>query len=116
MKKLSLIMLNLICAAAAVFGSEADDITGQVNNASSLMPKGTEQGIMSQFTPGMIITGAVFGAFGVYAFGRGKKRQNGMLMAIGVGLLIYPWFVPNLLLNIIIGSLLCVAFYYKRNG
>ena len=111
-----MIMFNLIIAAAAVFGGEADEISKQVNDASSLMPKGTEQGLMSQFTPGMIITGAIFGAFGVYAFNRGRKRQDGILMAIGVALLVYPWLVTNLFLNVLIGVALSAAFYYKRNG
>ena len=117
MKKLAFMFSGFFYFAAAVFATETDDITGQVNNATSMMPdKATQDGLMASLSPGMIISGAVFGAFGLYAFNRGKKRQDALLIAIGIALLVYPWFVTNLLLNILIGGLLCGAFYYKRNG
>jgi hypothetical protein len=116
MKKIIVMISLLLAFTAAVFCAEADEITGQVQDATSFMgSKAKQDSLLGGFTPGVIIAGIIFGTFGLYAFGRGKKRQNFWLMIIGVALMVFPYFVRETLPTIIVGSLLCVAFYYKRN-
>ena len=117
MKKSLIIVFVLLCLTAAVYCEETQkDIENQVQDATSLMgSKANQDKMIAGFTPGALIAGIVFGTFGIYAFGRGKKRQNMPLMLIGVALMVFPYFVRETIWTIVVGGLLCVAFYYKRN-
>jgi hypothetical protein len=61
-----------------------------------------------------IITGFIFGIVGWYAFMHGWKSKSIRPSIIGVALMIYPYFVSNTVLSIIIGLALCAALYYWR--
>lgn len=61
-----------------------------------------------------LVTGLVFGSVGMAYWAYGKKRhKKGMLWA-GVALMVYPYFVDNLSLSILIGAaLFTVPFFYR---
>lgn len=61
-----------------------------------------------------IIGGFIFGIVGWYAFIHGKKEKSIRPMVIGIVLMVYPYFVSNTLLMIIIGLGLSAALYYWR--
>jgi hypothetical protein len=116
MNKIIILIVIMFGLSVAIFCSEADEITGQVQDATSIMgSKAKQDKLIAGFSPGALVAGILFGTFGIYAFGRGKKRQNFWLMIIGVALMVYPYFVRETVYIIIVGSLLCAAFYYKRN-
>lgn len=53
----------------------------------------------------------IFGTFGIYLFRHGKKRAHGPVLAIGIALMIYPYFIENLFLLWAIGvGLLALAY------
>ena len=116
MKKSMIVLFVLLSLTAAVYCGEMEDLTGQVQDATSLMgSKAKQDNMIAGFEPGALIAGIAFATFGLYAFGRGKKRQNVPLMLIGVALLAFPYFVRETLWTIVIGGLLCVGFYFRRN-
>lgn len=117
MKKSLMIVLIILSLTAVVFCTETEDIAGQVTDATSMMgSKAKQDNMIAGFSPGALVAGILFGTFGIYSFGRGKKRQNVMLMLIGVALMVFPYFVRETAWTIVVGALLCGAFYYKRNG
>jgi hypothetical protein len=62
----------------------------------------------------LLLAYLIFGVLGMYVFRYGK--QNGMLsqMLIGLGLMLYPYFVSGALLTWAIGILLLIIFYFVR--
>jgi len=62
-----------------------------------------------------IFGGIIFGIIGWYAFIHGKKEKNWRAMAIGIALMVYPYFVPNVILFFIIGIALTAALYFWRD-
>ena len=116
MKKSLILFFVLTCLTSVVYCGEMEDIAGQVQDATSLMgSKAKQDSMIAGFEPGALIAGIAFATFGLYAFGRGKKRQNMPLMLIGIALLVFPYFVRETVWTIVIGGLLCVGFYFKRN-
>jgi len=61
-----------------------------------------------------IISGIVFGIVGWYAFLHGKREKSWRPMAIGVALMVYPYFIPNAILSLVVGLGLCAALYFWR--
>ena len=62
-----------------------------------------------------LISGFIFGIVGWYAFIHGKKEKQWRPMVIGVALMVYPYFVSNTLVSILIGLGLCVTLYFWRD-
>jgi hypothetical protein len=65
--------------------------------------------------PSSLIAGFIFGVFGLAVFRHGKKNVNYNLLAIGAGMMIYPYFVENPWLNWGIGFALSYGAYYFWN-
>jgi len=61
-----------------------------------------------------ILGGIIFSIIGWYAFWHGKKEKNWRAMAIGIVLMVYPYFVANTLLFFTIGIALTAALYFWR--
>ena len=61
-----------------------------------------------------IIGGIIFSIIGWYAFIHGKREKSVRPMVIGVGLMVYPYFVANTLLFFVIGMALTAALYFWR--
>ena len=61
-----------------------------------------------------ILSGTVFGIIGWFAFIHGKKEKSWRPMAIGVALMVYPYFVSNTILAVLIGIALTAALYFWR--
>lgn len=50
------------------------------------------------FTPSAIFAGFIFGVLGMYFLKRGKNEAELPLFAVGLILVIYPYFVENVFL------------------
>jgi len=57
----------------------------------------------------------LFGAVGFVFFAYGKKQLRPIPMGIGVSLMIYPYFVSNTVLLVIIGAVLTAVPWVFRN-
>ncbi len=62
-----------------------------------------------------LIGGTLFGIIGFAAFLYGKKEKAFKPLAIGIVLMVYPYFVPNTVLIYIIGTALTTALYFWRD-
>ncbi len=62
-----------------------------------------------------IIAAILFGAVGFIAFAYGKKMSSWKPMAIGILLMVYPYFVSNTMATYLIGLGLCAALYFFRD-
>lgn len=77
-------------------------------------------GLSSLVTPGgginwwLIISGIVFSFIGWLGFMYGKKNKSMRPMVIGASLMIYPYFVPNAILAVIIGIALTAVLFFWR--
>ncbi len=57
----------------------------------------------------------VFGFIGMGYFSFGKKRENNIFLLAGIALIVFPYFVDGLTLNIIVGvSLSIIPFLALR--
>ena len=61
-----------------------------------------------------IVWGIIFGSIGLGYFIYGKKQQVAMPMICGLGLMVYPYFVSNTLLLVLIGAALSAIPYFIR--
>ena len=62
-----------------------------------------------------LIGGMLFGIIGFAVFLYGKKEKAFKPLAIGIVLMVYPYFVPNTVLIYIIGTALTAALYFWRD-
>ncbi len=61
-----------------------------------------------------IMWGLLFGCVGLGYFVYGKKQAAIMPLICGIGLMVFPYFVSNLYLLVIIGVVLAVLPYFVR--
>ena len=61
-----------------------------------------------------LIWGVVFGAVGLAYFVYGKKQQMFVPLLCGIGLMVFPYFVSNTVVLLIVGSLLSAIPYLFR--
>jgi len=61
-----------------------------------------------------LIWGLIFGSIGLGYFIYGKKQKRGVPFASGIGLMVFPYFVTNNYLLVIIGVVLLALPYYFR--
>lgn len=54
----------------------------------------------------------VFSAIGWAAFRRGRSESNIVCLLLGIALMVYPYFVEGLTLNLLIGAALSAAVWY----
>lgn len=62
-------------------------------------------------TTSNIIGGIIFGGIGFAAFIYGKKTASARPMMIGLGLMVYPYFIANTLWMYAVGALLTAALF-----
>ncbi len=56
----------------------------------------------------------IFGAIGAGYFIYGKNQRNPVMMGLGAALCVYPYFVTDLVLTLIIGTALTLAPFFLR--
>ena len=61
-----------------------------------------------------ILWGVLFGGIGVGFFIYGKKQQAVVPLITGIALCVYPYFVSNVYLLVIIGCVLMAIPYFIR--
>jgi len=66
-------------------------------------------------TPAALFGSLFFGVIGLVAFRYGKKSTLIVPMLLGLGLMIYPWFVSETWMLYVIGSALTGAVWFFRN-
>jgi len=61
-----------------------------------------------------LIWGMVFGAIGLGFFVYGKKQKAIVPLTTGIALLIFPYFISNVYLLVIVGAVLVALPYFVR--
>jgi hypothetical protein len=61
-----------------------------------------------------ILWGVLFGSFGAGYFLYGKKRGMIMPLVCGIALSVFPYFVPNTILMVLIGAALIALPFFVR--
>jgi len=62
----------------------------------------------------LLISGMVFGAIGLGFFAYGKKQKAMVPMVCGIALVAFTYFISNVYMLVIVGSLLVVLPYFVR--
>ena len=67
------------------------------------------------FSTASLVWGLLFGAVGAGYFLYGKRQQEGVPMLCGVGLMVFPYFVSNTIILVIVGALLmAIPFLFRE--
>lgn len=61
------------------------------------------------FDPGILFFSLITSGVGFVLFVYGKKQGRGPQLVAGIVLMVYPYFVPDLLWNVVIFLVVCVA-------
>jgi len=61
-----------------------------------------------------LLLGVVFGAVGLAYFVYGKKQQRFIPLLCGIGLMIFPYFMSNTVLLVVVGLALSAIPYFFR--
>jgi hypothetical protein len=61
-----------------------------------------------------LLWGMLFGSIGIGFFIYGKRQKTVVPLAIGVALMVYPLFVSNSYLLVLIGAALCAVPYFVQ--
>ena len=67
-----------------------------------------------EITVGSIFSGFIFGSIGFIAFIHGKKMVDARNMILGIVLMAFPYFVPGVLWQWVVGSALTAALFLFR--
>jgi hypothetical protein len=62
----------------------------------------------------VLLWGLLFGSIGLGYFIYGKKQRAAVPLVCGLGLMVFPYFVPNTLLLVGVGALLIAIPYFLR--
>jgi len=62
----------------------------------------------------VLLWGLLFGSIGLGYFIYGKKQRAVVPLVCGLGLMIFPYFVPNTMLLVGVGALLIAIPYFLR--
>jgi hypothetical protein len=62
----------------------------------------------------VLLWGLLFGSIGLGYFIYGKKQRAAVPLVCGLGLMIFPYFVPNTILLIATGVMLTAVPYFLR--
>ena len=62
----------------------------------------------------LLIWGMVFGAIGLGFFTYGKKQKAIVPLVSGIALIVFPYFIANVYMFVIVGVLLVVLPYFVR--
>jgi hypothetical protein len=66
-------------------------------------------------SPAALFAIVLFGIIGFAAFRYGKKIGRLSPMLLGVGLMVYPYFISQVWLLYAIGCVLCAVLYFLRD-
>ncbi len=66
-------------------------------------------------SPDALLVSLVFSVIGMGVFMYGKKQALMKPMAIGVALMVFPYFIPRVWLQWVVGVGLCAALYVFRD-
>jgi len=69
---------------------------------------------MLNFSTTNLIGGCVFGAIGFVAFVYGKRMNLWKPMLLGIGLMVYPYFVSDDKIMLVIGFFASTALFFVR--
>lgn len=61
-----------------------------------------------------ILWGLLFGSFGIGFFIFGKRQRRVVPLFTGIGLMVFPYFVPNVWVLMLVGILLLSLPYFLR--
>ncbi|MEP7014471.1 MAG: amino acid transport protein [Verrucomicrobiota bacterium] len=59
-----------------------------------------------------LIGGFVFGSIGFVAFVYGKRMHLWKIMLVGLAMMIFPYFIENMLIQCAIGAVATVALFF----
>ena len=62
----------------------------------------------------VLLWGLLFGSIGLGYFIYGKKQRAVVPLVCGLGLMIFPYFVPNTVLLVGVGAILIAIPYFLR--
>jgi hypothetical protein len=62
----------------------------------------------------MLLWGLLFGSIGLGYFIYGKKQRAVVPLLCGLGLIVFPYFVPNTVLLVGVGAVLIAIPYFWR--
>jgi predicted membrane protein len=62
----------------------------------------------------MILWGLLFGSIGLGFFVYGRRQRAIVPLVCGLGLMLFPYFVPNTLTLVIVGVVLIALPYFVR--
>ncbi len=62
----------------------------------------------------VLLWGMVFGSIGLGFFIYGKKQKVIVPLMVGIALMIFPYFIANITLLVIVGAILTVLPYFVR--
>jgi hypothetical protein len=62
----------------------------------------------------VLLWGLLFGSIGLGYFIYGKKQRAAVPLICGLGLMIFPYFVPNTMLLVGVGAMLIAIPYFLR--
>ena len=62
----------------------------------------------------VLLWGLLFGSIGLGYFIYGKKQRAAVPLVCGLGLMVFPYFVPNTILLVSVGALLIAIPYFLR--
>jgi hypothetical protein len=62
----------------------------------------------------LLIWGMLFGAIGLGYFTYGKRQQAVVPMVTGIALFVFPYFVSNVVILVIVGLILAAVPYFVR--
>ncbi len=66
-------------------------------------------------TTATLLWGVLFSGIGIGFFIYGKKQKANVPLACGIGLMIYPYFISNTTLLVVIGLVLtAIPFFIRR--
>ena len=65
-------------------------------------------------SPALLMWGMIFGAIGLGFFVYGKKQKAIVPLLVGIALMAFPYFIPNVYVLVLIGVILVVLPYFVR--
>lgn len=67
------------------------------------------------FDTASLMWNLLFGAVGAGYFMYGKKQQSTTPLLCGIGLMVFPYFVSNTILLVLIGAaLMAIPYFYRE--
>jgi len=69
---------------------------------------------MASVSTSVLLWGMVFGSIGLGFFMYGKKQKAIVPLLVGIALFIFPYFIPDITMLIIVGTILVVLPYFVR--